>query len=261
MAEQAAQQDDGGEPQTLISHLIELRMRLIRIVATILGVFALLTPFANRLFTVAAQPLMEKLPEGTSMIATEVASPFLTPFKLALFVAVFITMPVTLYQTWAFVAPGLYRKEKKLVMPLMVTSTLLFYAGVAFAYFVVFPIMFRFFTAVVPAGVAMMTDMNSYLSFLLTLFMAFGITFEVPVAIMLLVWTGFVTPKQLAKQRPYIILAAFVIGMLITPPDFISQTLLAVPMLLLFEVGLFMADRFVPNRDSDKRDDAADANA
>ena len=261
MADQAAQQDDGGEPQTLISHLIELRMRLIRIVATIFGVFALLTPFANRLFTVAAQPLMDKLPEGTSMIATEVASPFLTPFKLALFVAVFITMPVTLYQTWAFVAPGLYRKEKKLVMPLMMTSTLLFYAGVAFAYFVVFPIMFRFFTAVVPAGVAMMTDMNSYLSFLLTLFMAFGITFEVPVAIMLLVWTGFVTPKQLGKQRPYIILAAFVIGMLITPPDFISQTLLAVPMLLLFEVGLFMADRFVPHKDADKSDDATGSKA
>ena len=243
-----ADQDSGGEPQSLISHLIELRTRLMRIVAAVLVVFAILTPFANRLFTAAALPLIEKLPAGASMISTQPAGPFLTPFKLAMFFAVFITIPVTLYQTWAFVAPGLYRREKRLVVPLLVSSTLLFYAGVAFAYYVVFPVMFGFFTAVIPEGVEMMTDMGSYLDFMLALFLAFGIAFEVPVAIMLLVWSGFVTPEELAKKRAYVVLGAFVLGMFLTPPDFISQTLLAVPMYLLFEIGIFMAKRFVPVR-------------
>ncbi len=247
VAEPAAQaaDKDGGEPQTLISHLIELRQRLVRIVLAILVVFAVLTPFANSLFSLAARPLIERLPDGITMIATDVASPFLTPFKLTFVLAIFLTIPVTLYQVWAFVAPGLYRKEKRLVMPLLVSSTLLFYAGIAFAYFVVFPIVFEFLVNRNIAGVQMQTDISKYLSFMLTLFMAFGVTFEVPIAIMLLVKTGFVTPDKLAKNRPYVILGAFVIGMLITPPDVISQTLLAVPMLILFEAGLFMARRFI----------------
>ncbi len=248
VAEVSAQPDDGGEPQTLIAHLIELRTRLMRIVVSILIVFAAMTPFANRLFSIAAQPLIDQLPAGTSMIATQVAAPFLTPFKLALFAAVFFTIPITLYQTWAFVAPGLYKKEKRLVVPLLMSSTLLFYGGVAFAYFVVFPIMFGFFTAVIPEGVEMMTDMGSYLDFMMALFLAFGVAFEVPVAIMLLVWSGFVTPETLRKQRAYVLLGAFVLGMFLTPPDFISQTLLAVPMYLLFEIGILMAKRFIPPR-------------
>lgn len=247
-----ADEQEGGEPQTLISHLIELRTRLMRIVLTVLGVFAILTPFANRLYHSAALPLMEKLPEGASMISTQPAAPFLTPLKFAMFVAFFVTVPVTLHQIWAFVAPGLYRQEKKLVFPLLVSSVLLFYSGVAFAYFVVFPVMFSFFTAVIPEGVQMMTDIGSYLDFMLALFLAFGIAFEVPVAIMLLVWTGFVTPERLAKQRAYVVLGAFVLGMFLTPPDFISQTLLAVPMYLLFELGLVMAKRFVPKREDGK---------
>lgn len=236
---------EGGAPQTLISHLVELRQRLVRIVIAILAAFAVLTPFAKSIFSTAAKPLIERLPEGTTMIATDVAAPFLTPFKLTFFVAILLTIPITLYQIWAFVAPGLYRKEKKLVIPLMASSTLLFYAGIAFAYFVVFPVVFQFLVNQDIAGVQMQTDISKYLSFMLTLFMAFGVTFEVPIAIMLLVKTGFVTPEKLAKHRPYVVLGAFVIGMLITPPDIISQTLLAVPMLLLFELGLFMAKRFV----------------
>lgn len=242
---------EGGEPQSLISHLVELRTRLLRIVAAVMGVFVLLLPFANRLYTIAAQPLLERLPEGTSMIATEVAAPLLTPFKLALLVAFFVTIPYTLYQVWMFVAPGLYKKEKRLVAPLLISSTLLFYAGVAFAYFVVFPLMFRFFTAVIPDGVAMMTDIGKYLDFMMAMFLAFGIAFEVPVAIMLLVWSGLVKPESLAKHRAYVLLGAFVIGMLLTPPDFISQTLLAVPMYLLYEAGIFMAKRFVTSRDAE----------
>lgn len=251
MAEPALESadQDGGEPQTLISHLIELRQRLMRVVGAILVAFAVLTPFAKPLFSTAAAPLIERLPEGTSMIATDVAAPFLTPFKLTFIVAVLITIPVTLYQAWAFIAPGLYRNEKRLVIPLMVSSTALFYAGIAFAYFVVFPVVFQFLANQDIEGVQMQTDISKYLSFMLTLFMAFGITFEVPIAIMLLVKTGFVSPDKLAKNRPYVILGAFVIGMLITPPDFISQTLLAVPMLLLFELGLFMSRRFVKPRE------------
>jgi sec-independent protein translocase protein TatC len=189
---------------------------------------------------------MARLPEGTSMIATQVASPFLTPFKLSLAVAVFLAMPFLLYQAWAFVAPGLYKHERRLVMPLMASSILLFYSGVAFAYFVVFPLMFGFFTKVAPSGVTVMTDIAAYLDFVLALFFAFGFAFEVPVATVLAVWAGFTTPAKLGAKRPYVLLGAFVLGMLLTPPDVISLTLLAVPVYILFEAGIVMARVMVP---------------
>lgn len=231
---------------TLLSHLVELRNRLIRMVIVVLVLFVCLVPFAEHLFTLVAEPLMAKLPEGTSMIATQVASPFLTPFKLSLAIAVFLAMPVLLYQAWAFVAPGLYKHERRLVLPLMASSIVLFYSGVAFAYYVVFPLMFGFFTAVAPSGVAVMTDISAYLDFVLALFFAFGFAFEVPVATVLAVWAGFTTPAKLATKRPYVLLGAFVLGMLLTPPDIISQTLLAVPVYILFEAGIIMARVMVP---------------
>lgn len=187
---------------------------------------------------------MKHMPEHSTMIAIDVASPFLTPFKLALVVAVFISIPVILYQFWAFVAPGLYKHERRMILPLMVASTLLFYMGVAFAYFVVFPLVFGFLTAAAPAGVAVMTDITKYLDFALTMFFAFGICFEVPIFTIVMVWTGLVTPATLAEQRPYVIVGAFIIGMLLTPPDAISQTLLAIPMWLLFEIGLLFSRIF-----------------
>jgi len=248
---------DYGE-QPFIFHLIELRDRLLRIVLVVALVFLALAPFANTLFSVLSGPLTAHLPEGGSMVAIEVASPFLTPFKLSLVLAVFIAMPFLLYQIWAFVAPGLYRNERRLVLPLMVSSTALFYAGAAFAYFVVFPLVFKFLTATVPEGVAVMTDISRYLDFVLTLFFAFGIAFEVPVVTVLLVWTGMVTQDGLRQKRPYIIVGAFVVGMLLTPPDIISQTLLAVPVLLLFELGIFFSGWFVAQKaEVDK--DSADA--
>jgi sec-independent protein translocase protein TatC len=231
---------------SLISHLVELRSRLLRMAVIILVIFVCLAPFADRLFATVADPLMARLPEGTSMIATQVASPFLTPFKTAMVAAVFLAMPWILYQLWAFIAPGLYQHEKRLAMPLVLTSALLFYAGVAFAYFVVFPLMFGFFTAVAPEGVSVMTDINAYLDFVLTLFFAFGLAFEVPIATVLMVWAGFTTPARLASHRAYGLLGAFVFGMLLTPPDVISQTLLAVPVYLLYEAGIIMARVMVP---------------
>jgi len=231
---------------SLVFHLIELRTRLLRIAAVILVIFLAMAPFADALFALVAQPLMAKLPEGTSMIATQVASPFLTPFKTAMVAALFISMPWLLYQIWAFVAPGLYQHERRLALPLVITSALLFYGGVAFAYFVVFPLMFAFFTAVAPQGVSVMTDINAYLDFVLTLFFAFGLAFEVPIATVLSVWAGFTTPARLAGHRPYVLLGAFVVGMLLTPPDVISQTLLAVSVYLLYEAGIIMARIMVP---------------
>ena len=231
---------------SLIFHLVELRSRLLRMAAVILVIFLGLAPFADVLFSAIADPLMQRLPEGTSMIATQVASPFLTPFKTAMVAAVFIAMPWILYQVWAFVAPGLYQHEKRLAMPLVFTSALLFYGGVAFAYYVVFPLMFAFFTAVAPEGVSVMTDINAYLDFVLTLFFAFGLAFEVPIATVLMVWAGFTTPARLASHRAYVLLGAFVVGMLLTPPDVISQTLLAVPVYLLYEAGIIMAKVLVP---------------
>lgn len=233
-------------PQSLLEHLVELRTRLLRVVVVVLLVLLALIPFASELFTFVAGPLLAHLPEGTSMIATEVASPFLTPFKLALVLAVFISMPLVLHQAWAFVAPGLYAQEQRFALPLLVSSIVLFYGGIAFVYWVVFPLAFAFFTAAAPVGVAVMTDISRYLDFVLTLCFAFGLAFQVPVATILLVRTGFTTPERLAAKRPYVLVGAFVIGMLLTPPDVISQTLLAVPMYLLYEAGILLSRWLVP---------------
>jgi sec-independent protein translocase protein TatC len=227
-----------------LAHLIELRDRLLRSVLVVLVLFLCLFPFANTLFAFLAEPLLRHLPEGGSMLATEVASPFLTPLKLTLVLAIFAAIPYLLYHLWAFVAPGLYRHEKNLLMPLMISSIALFYLGMVFAYYVVFPLVFGFFASVVPAGVEMATDIARYLDFVLKMFFAFGIAFEVPVFTVLIISTGMTTPESLAQKRPYIIVGAFVIAMLLTPPDMFSQVLLAVPMWLLFELGLFMS-RFI----------------
>ncbi|OOR98238.1 twin arginine-targeting protein translocase TatC [Haemophilus paracuniculus] len=238
------------ESQPLISHLIELRNRLLKAVICVLVVFALLVYWSNDIYTLLATPLLERLPSGSSMIATNVAAPFFTPIKLTMVASIFLSVPFILYQIWAFVAPALYKHEKRLVYPLLISSTLLFYIGVAFAYYVVFPLVFGFLTSTAPEGVAMATDISSYLDFVLTIFLAFGICFEVPVAIVLLCWSGITTADDLRAKRPYIIVAAFVIGMLLTPPDIFSQTLLAIPMCLLFEVGLFCARFYQPKDDT-----------
>lgn len=239
------------EEQPFVSHLIELRDRLLRIVLVVVVIFLGLMPFANWLFTQLAGPLTAHLPEGSSLVAIDVASPFFTPFKLAMVVAIFAAMPFILYQVWSFIAPGLYLHERKRAVPLLVSSTALFYIGAAFAYFVVFPLVFGFLTNTAPEGVEVMTDISRYLDFVLTIFFAFGVAFEVPVAVVLLIWTGAVDPKTLRDKRPYIIVAAFVIGMFLTPPDIISQTLLALPMWLLFEAGVFMGERFAPKPEPD----------
>lgn len=236
--------------QPLLYHLIELRDRLLRMVLVIAVLFVVLVPFSNTLFAMLSGPLLAHMPEDGSMIAIEVASPFLIPFKLTLFLAVFLAIPYVLYQLWSFVAPGLYRHERRLVMPLLVSSTVLFYAGAAFAYFVVFPLVFAFFTAAAPDGVSVMTDISRYLDFVLTLFFAFGAAFEVPVVTVLLVMTGMTTQQALRDKRPYVIVGAFVLGMLLTPPDVISQTLLAVPVWLLFELGLYFSGWFVRTKES-----------
>ena len=243
---------------TFVEHLVELRNRLLRVVLVVAVLLLCLMPFANRLYAVLAAPLLAEMQMGGSMIATQVASPFLTPFKLALFAAVLIAMPYILYQFWAFVAPGLYRNEKRLVFPLMISSSFLFYLGMAFAYFVVFPLMFAFFQAVAPEGVEIMTDISSYLDFVLKIFFAFGLAFEVPIVTVVLVWTGFTTPESLVEKRPYIIVGAFVVGMLLTPPDMISQTLLALPVWVLFELGVVFARVYVRR---DAGDETSDANA
>ena len=229
------------EEQPLISHLLELRTRVTRMVIAILVLLVAFFPFGNDIYIFVAAPLMDVMPEGTSMIATQVASPFLTPFKLALVTAVFVAMPYLLHQLWSFIAPGLYQHEKRLAVPLLASSVILFYAGAAFAYFVVFPLVFAFLTSVAPEGVAVATDITAYLDFVLTLFFAFGISFEVPIATILLVLAGMTTPDKLAQKRPFVVVGAFIIGMLLTPPDVISQTLLALPIWLLFEVGIFFS--------------------
>jgi sec-independent protein translocase protein TatC len=226
-------------PQPLVAHLTELRDRLLRAMLSVLVIFICLFPFSNEIYTFISEPLRALLPEGSSMIATEVASPFLTPFKLTLVMSIFVAIPVILYQIWSFVAPGMYRQEKRIAFPLLASSVLLFYAGASFAYFVVFPLIFAFFTSVGPTDVAVMTDINRYLDFVLKLFFAFGIAFEIPIAAVILIWSGITTPDALAKKRPYIIVGCFIFGMLLTPPDVISQSLLAVPMWMLFEVGVF----------------------
>ena len=233
-----SQRPDSDQEMPLISHLTELRTRLLRIVGAVLLLFAGLFYFSQDIYSLVAAPLRAYLPEGATMIATGVASPFLTPFKLTMMVALFLSMPIVLHQIWGFIAPGLYKHEKRIAVPLLVSSILLFYAGMAFAYFVVFPIMFGFFASVTPEGVAMMTDIGQYLDFVLTLFFAFGVAFEIPIATFLLIWVGIVDVATLRKSRPYVIVGCFVVGMLLTPPDVFSQTLLAVPMWMLFEVGL-----------------------
>ncbi len=237
--------------QPLIAHLVELRDRLLRGVLAVLIIAACLLPFSNDLYHFLSEPLLSHLPETSTMIATEVASPFLIPFKLTLSVAILLAIPVLLYQLWAFIAPGLYENERKLVFPLLFASTMLFFLGIIFAYYVVFPLVFGFLTQAAPEGVAVMTDISSYLDFVLKLFFAFGIAFEVPIATLVLIWTGAATVESLAEKRPYIIVGAFVIGMLLTPPDIISQTLLAVPVWLLFELGLFCS-RWLPKKEIDR---------
>lgn len=235
----------------LVEHLIELRDRVLRIVLSVLVVFLGLFYFANDIYLFISQPLRDILPEGTQMIATEVASPFLTPFKLTLFTAFVASVPYILYQIWSFIAPGLYEHEKRLAFPLLGSSILLFYAGMAFAYYAVFPLLFAFFTTAAPEGVAVMTDINAYLSFVLKLFFAFGVAFEIPVATVLLVLAGITTVEKLVSKRLYVILGCFVVGMLLTPPDVFSQTLLAVPMWLLFEVGVLIS-RFIPQKSEEE---------
>jgi len=241
--------------QPLVAHLVELRDRLLRVLLGILIFFVVLFPFANDLYEIVAAPLVAQLPEGTSMIATEVASPFFTPFKLTLVLAIFLGMPWILYQAWGFIAPGLYKHERRLVLPLLASSTALFYAGGLFAYYVVFPLVFGFFTSVAPDGVAVMTDISRYLDFVLKMFFAFGLAFEVPIVTIVLVWSGIASRSSLTAKRPYIVVGAFVFAMLLTPPDVISQTLLAVPMILLFELGLIFSKPFEKAADDEQTDE------
>ncbi len=244
------------EQLTLIEHLLELRTRIMRSLLFVAVVFLALFAIANPLYEFLSEPLTALMPEGTSMIATDVASPFLAPLKLALVLAVFIAMPFLLYQLWAFVAPGLYKNEKAVAMPIFISSVVLFYTGIVFAYFVVFPLVFGFFTSVAPESVSVMTDINSYLNFVIKLFFAFGLAFEIPVATFLLIKAGIVTAAELGSKRPYVIIFCFIIGMFMTPPDIFSQTLLAIPMYALFELGLLFSRIFAGDvkQESDDED-------
>lgn len=233
------------DPQPLISHLIELRRRILYSLFTVAVVFLALVYFSNDIYHLVAAPLIEQLPVGSRMSATDVASTFFTPIKLTFMVAVFISIPVILYQLWAFIAPALYKHERRLMLPLLVSSSVLFYLGMLFAYFVVFPLAFGFFVKTTPESVNFIPDISKYLSFVMTLFIAFGAAFEVPVAIILLCCTGVTTPNSLKRKRPYIIVGAFIVGMFLTPPDVFSQILLAVPMYLLFELGLLLSRFYV----------------
>jgi sec-independent protein translocase protein TatC len=235
---------------TFLEHLVELRGRLLKACLSIVVVLIALLPFSRHLYETLAAPMMAQMPEGSSMIAIDVASPFLTPFKLTLLISIMISIPVVLYQLWAFVAPALFKHEKKLARPLLLSSVLLFYAGCAFAYFVVFPLVFGFLTRVAPEGVAVMTDISKYLDFVMTLFLAFGITFEVPIATIILVATGITTADKLASWRPYIVVGAFALGMILTPPDVISQTLLALPMWILFEIGIVFSRILIKEKEA-----------
>ena len=235
---------------TLLSHLIELRSRLLVIAAAVIIAFVVLLPFSRDIFTLVSEPLREVLP-GNAMIATAVASPLLTPFKLTFFAALFLVMPVVLFQVWNFIAPGLYKNEKRFAIPLLATSIVLFYLGIAFAYFVVFPLIFGFFTSIAPEGVEVQTDITQFLDFITTIVFAFGIAFEVPVATVLIVWAGLTDIEKLGKARPYVFLKAFIAGMFLTPPDVISQSLLAVPVYLLYELGIIMSRIFIKNKTDD----------
>ncbi len=230
-----------GISESLVGHLIELRSRLLNSALALLLIFICLFPWAADLYSLLAQPMLAKLPQGGQMIATDVTTPFFVPLKVAMMTAFLIALPYMLYQVWRFVAPGLYAQEKRLVLPLVIASTLLFYSGMAFAYFAVFPVVFGFITAAAPQGVAVMTDIDKYLSFVIGMFMAFGIAFQVPVAVVLLVRIGFVTVQKLREIRSYVIVAAFVIGAIFTPPDVVSQFMLAIPLWLLYEAGIVVA--------------------
>ena len=230
-----------GANESFIAHLIELRTRLLRIAVVLLLVFIGLFPWASDLYALLAQPLLAKLPQGGQMIATDVTTPFFVPLKVAMMTAVLIALPYILHQTWRFVAPGLYAHEKRMVVPLIVASTLLFFCGMAFAYFAVFPVVFGFITAAAPEGVAVMTDIDKYLGFVLGMFMAFGVTFQVPVAVVLLVRTSIVSIAKLKEIRSYVIVGAFVVGAIFTPPDVVSQFMLAIPLWLLYEAGIVVA--------------------
>jgi sec-independent protein translocase protein TatC len=236
-----------GVSNSFISHLLELRNRIVYALVAVIAIFLVLAiGFSHDIYSLLAQPLLAQLPQGATMIATEVASPFLTPLRLTFAVSVVLAMPFLLYQIWAFVAPGLYKHEKRLIVPLVVSSVLLFYAGMAFAYFVVFPAVFHLMVSITPAGVTMMTDIKAYLDFVFSMFFAFGVAFEVPVAVVILVHLGVVSPETLAEKRAYVVLGIFVIAAVLTPPDVASQFLLAMPMWFLFEVGLFVARRWRP---------------
>ncbi len=237
------------QPQTLIAHLTELRDRIIRCLIAVFIIFLFLFPFANEIYEFISLPLRDLLPEGASMIATEVASPFLTPFKLSMLLSLYLAMPYVLFQIWRFISPGMYLSEQRIAIPILSSSIILFYAGTAFAYFVVFPLVFSFFTSVAPDGIEIMTDINRYLDFVLKLFFAFGLAFEIPIVAIILIVTGVTTAEKLASKRPFILVGCFVIGMLLTPPDVISQSLLAIPMWILFELGVFLARRMEPMKD------------
>jgi sec-independent protein translocase protein TatC len=245
--------DDKQEPEeqlaegTLMSHLLELRSRIMKSVIAVIAVFFALAYWMNDVFELVSKPLREALPEGSQMIVTDVAAPFLTPMKTAFFVSLFIAMPVVLFQAWQFVAPGLYKREKRLAIPLLLSSIVLFYAGIAFAYLIVFKVMFGFFARVVPGGVEMSPDISAYLSFVLGIFLAFGLAFEVPIATVLLIWSGLASVKALKKARPYVFLGAFVAGMLLAP-DVFSMTLMAIPMYALYEGGLLLARVLLPDK-------------
>ena len=243
------------DKQPLINHLIELRDRLLKMVLAVLLIFAGLFYFANEIYSFVSQPLQALLPANSSMIATDVASPFFAPFKLTLVVSALLAMPVILYQIWAFIAPGLYNLEKRLISPLLFSSVFLFYGGMAFAYFVVFPILFGFFTTVGPENVQVMTDIDRYLNFVLKLFFAFGLAFQIPIAVILLCWTGMADARSLAQKRPYVVVGCFVVGMLLTPPDIISQSLLALPMWLLFEFGVIFGRMVSRKREEEEEAD------
>jgi len=231
-------EEHGDQEMPLIEHLTELRTRLLHGISAVLAVFLAMVYFANDIYQFVSEPLRRFLPEGSTMIATEVTSPFMAPFKLTLIVSALLAMPYVLYQAWAFVAPGMYRHEKRFAVPLLVSSIALFYCGVAFAYYFVCPLVFGFFTSISPEGVAVMTDINHYLDFVLTMFFAFGFAFEIPVATVLLVWAGITTPQALVAKRPYVIVGVFVVAAVLTPPDVFSQITMAVPMCLLFEIGV-----------------------
>ena len=238
---------------SLTDHLLELRNRLLIIISTVAICALLLTPFANSIYNFLALPLLNVLPEGSSMIAVDVASPFLAPFKLILLLSIAITFPVSIYNFWAFVAPGLYKNEKKFVIPILVSSTLLFYLGIVFAYYIVFPLIFSFFTSIAPEGVQIATDISSFLNFVIKIFFAFGLAFEVPIITLIVIIFEISTVESLSKKRPYIIVIAFILGMVLTPPDIISQILLAIPIWLLFELGLFLAYLITRNKAKSKR--------